>query len=595
MLTHPETKKRTSLRIFSAILGAVFVGSLFTGLFASSYEKTYAIHSECSDGADNDENGKTDYPQDLSCLSPDDDYEGPHLTGNFITVTDGRDTVEPGGAVIYIITLKQQRDDIRNVDVVLHLPFQSNIVSASDGGEITPGFVRWRNVSVQKNITRTLQINVNVSPEVKPGQYLVAQVRVPGMSATDTTLVQSNVQPAASRLSVSVSDNREYAVPGENLTYQIRIRNDGAYVIESDLNLAIPTQTYFVSAGGGGARDSYNVRWYRVKLSPGESRTFSATVRVENRAKDKTILRARAYMLTASDLDQTLVTFGLPYGAITPTITDDRKSARAGDMLTYVINLKNDSGTVGTDVSVNASLPQYAEFVSATEGGYFDGTNVRWLVVQIAPNGYRALSFSVRVRSDAPEGAVLLASVFSEGITSRDKTTVGGEAVEENQVFFNKTSSSREAVPGSRITYRISVRNTLDRVISDATVLDRYDPAYLTLDRNDSPDDLLSFSSGRMVWKVPVLNPGESWEARYVLLVSENAPNGMILENVATLRGADLGDLSLNERVRTSRTGVLKEFPTTGAELDLLLGILLSAVSILTAGVQRKYAFGKIF
>ena len=98
-----------------------------------------------------------------------------------------------------------------------------------------------------------------------------------------------------------------------------------------------------------------------------------------------------------------------------------------------------------------------------------------------------------------------------------------------------------------------------------------------------------------MVWKVPVLNPGESWEARYVLLVSENAPNGMILENVATLRGADLGDLSLNERVRTSRTGVLKEFPTTGAELDLLLGILLSAVSILTAGVQRKYAFGKIF
>jgi len=580
------------------MLAVAVLGIVFASFFAATYERTYAIHSECSDGIDNDGNGLIDYPQDTGCFTPDDDYEGPHLTGNFVSVTDHRDTVRPNDSVVYLINLKQQRDNYRDMNVLLHLPFQANIVSASDGGEVSPGYVRWTNVSVNKNVTRTLQVNVNISPDAQPGQYLLAEAKVPGMTATDTTLVQESVQPQANHYFLSLTDNHEYALPGENLTYTVRVRNDGSQTTVSDLHLALPYETYFISASNNGVRDSYNVTWRSVSLEPGETKTFTAAAQVDYRTTNKMIIRSRAYIGPVSDLDQTVILIGLPYNAITTSITDNRTSAQVGDILTYTVIVKNNSSVPGINVALDASLPHYGEFVSATEGGYWDGKNVRWLGLQVQPNGTRTLQYSVRVRSDTPQGAVMLASVSADGVngaTARDTTGIGTNVAEANQVIFRKTSNSQEAVPGGTIRYTLYVRNTLDRSISDATILDRFENTYLTLESVENQQYVLSSSDGRIEWQVPQLSPGESWQTSYVLAVSKDAPNGMELENIATLRGADLGDISLSQRVRTNKAGVLKEFPTTGVEMDWILALILSFPAAAAAGLQRKLTFGRIF
>ena len=496
------------------------------GVFSLLSNTTLAIHSQCSDGLDNDHNGKTDYPQDDACSSLDEGYEGISTSGNFITITDGKETITMGGSVVYVITLKQQRETSRNVNVTLHLPHQSNMTSASDAGSVRQDTVTWTNISIYKDATRTITVNVNVTPEAKPGQYLVARALVEGAEATDTTLVAESVQPNGTTYDLSVSDGKNFIWPGEQSTYTVRVKNISSTRKTTDVHLALPFDTYFISASDNAARDSYNVTWKNVTLEPNQSRAFTTTVQIDHRTKDKMLIRARAYR------------------------------------------------------------------------GYWDGSNVRWLVLQIAPKDTRTLTYSVRVRADAPLRSVLTASATADGSLSRDRTTVVLQSTENglipNEILFRKTSDRREAVPGGRIRYTLFIKNTLDHVISDASIVDRFENRYLSLDTYENPSSLISRTDSQMIWAVPVLKPGESWKTSYVLKVGENAPSGMDLDNVATLRGADVGGLSLTERVRTNQAGVLGEFPETGAGMDTILAGILALTALGATAIQKKLTLGKM-
>ena len=567
--------------------------ALITG-FSSTTQKTNAALPQCADGIDNDGNGLIDYPQDQQCLNLDQDYEGPNTTGNFISITDDHDQAKPGDALVYVITLKQQRDPVRNMDVTVRLPHQSNVVSASDGGVVNPEIVVWRNVSVNRNVTRTLTVNANVRPDARPGQYIITRAQVSGAQATDSTLVTEDIQPQADQYVISVTDNREYVLPFENLTYTIRVRNAGGNTQTSDVRFNFPYEVNYLASSDNGQRSSYTVNWKNVTLDPGEERIFSTTGRVDERAKDRVVLRGTATVGTAVDRDMTIVRYGLPYNAMTATITDNRNTAEIGQLLTYVVKVSNKSTVVGTNLSVDTSLPLYGEFVSANDGGWFDGTNVRWLILQIAPNDTRSLQFTVRVRGDAPLGTMLTAAVStSDGASDRDTTNVVANSTEigviSRDVLFRKTADQSEVVPGGTVRYTLTVMNTLSHVISDAEIVDHFDAQYLTLESYQNPDSLISQQDGQIRWKVPVLQPGETWRTSYALSVASGAPNGLELNNVATLRGSDIvNGTSLTETVRTARTGVFTGIPETGVDFGALFGLLLSAPALAAVGIQRK-------
>jgi len=569
---------------------------------AVSSELTIASHSQCSDGQDNDNDGRVDYPQDDDCSSLDDDFEGLGLSGNFITVTDGKESVSPGGNMVYVITLKQQRQDARVVNVDFHLPHQGNIVSASDSGDVRESHVRWTNISVYKNVTRTITVNANVKPEAAVGQYMVARALVSDEEATDTTLIENYIAPQNDTYKVSITDGREFITPGQNLTYTVRVKNTSSSAKTTDVRASMPYMSDYLTISDGGVRDSYNVTWKNITLDPGMEKVFTYTAQVDRYAVDRFAIRARAYVGTISALDETVVRIGLPYNAITTSITDNRNTAEIGQLLTYVIKATNTSDIVGTQVAISANMPQFGEFVSATEGGISDGNNVRWLIAQIAPKDTRTFSYTVRVRSDARLDTILTAGTVSDGMNgyiSRDVTKVVAESNElgiaKNDVVFRKTADRSEAVPGGAIRYTLFIRNTLDHVISDAVIVDRYETKYLSFVSAENTQNLASRSEGHMEWQVPVLKPGESWQTTYILSVSEDAPTGLELDNVATLRGADVSGISLTERVRTNKSGVIGDFPETGVGMDTILALLMGIPALAATGIQRKIAFGKMF
>ncbi len=543
MIVSLSTVRFSARKMLSGMLMALLLSGTFAAATVAGPTATYAEHSQCSDGIDNDTNGRIDYPQDTGCESLDDNYEGVSAAGVFISITDDKDKVGPGGNVVYAITINQQRDESKLVTIDMHLPVQSNVVSASDGGSVSNGMVRWTNVSVYKNSPRRLTVNSNVFPDATPGQYLVARANIVGVSgaeATDTTLVDTNANlgiPLDSRFSVTLSDGVEFILPGTTLHYIAKVRNDGNVPVETDVRVTMPEQTEYIDSDQGSTHDLHNVVWKKVKLDPGEVKTFNFAVRLEQRVPDRTLLRARVTVGSATALDQTSVRVGVPDGAISANLTDNKATARVGDLLTYVIHVQNSSNVIASEVSVNASLPLYSEFVSATEGGRWDGTNVRWQLLPIAPNGDRYISYVIRVRSDAPMGATLVASSSADGFMSRDSTLVSDTSTSQTttttnteRFVFRKTTDTGEVAAGGTIRYTLFVRNNLDFPITDAVISDRFDGEWMTIDSVENGSDIISRSSGKIDWRVPVLQPGQSWQTSYVLSVSANLPQGSQLE-----------------------------------------------------------------
>jgi uncharacterized repeat protein (TIGR01451 family) len=462
--------------------------------------------------------------------------------------------------------------------------------------------VTWTNVSVYKNVTRTLTVNVNVRPDASIGQYIIGRAIVEGVEATDTTLVENYAPVANDTWDLSLTDNKDYIMPGEVLTYVARVRNTASDTRTTDVRAAMPYVTNFLSASEGGKRDNFNVTWKNVSFAPNETKTFTFSVLVDRDAVDRSGIRARVYAGTLSAGDTTTIRIGLPYDAVSATISDGRNTVSAGQNLTYNIRVTNASDVVGTNVAVDAGIPTYGQFVSASNGGITDGTNVRWIIVQMAPRETRTLSYTVRVRSDAPLNTVMTASAVADGVQGKisyDYTTVVANSTESSNypgntsqsenVLFRKTADRAEAVPGGSIRYTLFVRNTLDHAITDAVITDRYDSNYLRFVRADDESGLVK-TPGVLRWTVPTLQPGQTWSTSYVLSISDTAPNGLELDNIATISGSDLDSISLTERVRTSKAGVINEFPQTGAGMDAAFALIMGALALAPAGLQRKLA-----
>jgi uncharacterized repeat protein (TIGR01451 family) len=558
-----------------------------------------ANHSECSDGLDNDHDGKIDYPQDNDCESLDDQYEGASLTGLFVSVSDARDTLSPGASVIYTVALRQQREDLRNVDVDLHLPAQLNFASANDGGAIRDGMVHWSKVTVDRNNTTYLTVHANLQPNVTEGTLLVTRVLTEGAEATDTTTVKGVPMPSLARqFAVSITDGQDLARPGDTLHYTIRVKNLSDTVNTANVQVPLPSLVGVVNTSAGADVVSDKIVWKNVTFAPNAEQTFAFTVRVAPHTYKFASIHMRATAASVSAVDDTLLISGTIQGALAAMISDDRTTVERGEILTYTVSVRNLSDRLITDGFVGASMPVYGEFVSAAEGGVWDGTGVHWSELQVAAKGERHLTFQVRVRSDAPNDTVIRGGATVQDQKIFDETTVVAKSNEKGRkpgsitsshdetVLFRKVASAGETVPGGSVSYTLYVRNVLNHPITDAVITDRFDPKLLSFVSSEAPVDF--GAPGTMRIRVPVLQPGESWKATYVLAVSKSAPKGLSINNIATISGGDLKEMTLSARVTVGSMGVVRGMPKTGASMDLLFLLGTVPLGLASAAMQRK-------
>lgn len=500
-----------------------------------------ANHSQCSNGGDDDADGAIDYPADNECDSLDDNNEAPN-EGVFVAVTDNRETVSAGDALIYIISLKQQREAVKLVDVALHVPAQNSIVSVSDDGTRRDGGVRWFKVAVFKGETRRLSVHVVVSPNADANQMLIARVLADGGEATDTTIVSGRPIPyVQNQLELSVTDHRDNAGPGDSLEYVVFVRNPEPHGIATHVRVKLPAALHQIFAPGADIMNDELI-WKDVTINPREERVFTFHAVVHDRVPNRYIIQVIARAGNVVAYDRT-VTGGNPYSLFS-SITDNRYVAGRGDLLTYVIHIDNTSGRLDPNASIDAAIPMYSEFVSATEGGVRDRENIRWLNMQVAPNGSRDLEFTVRVRSDAPDGALLRATAMVQGQTTSDVTQVAGGlggyrngGLYAGPLEVEKASDRISATAGSSLSYTVTVRNSNDREIRNIAVHDVYSPSEFTVTDPGAGE----LRNGKITWRIESLRPGEHRTFSYRGRLSRSLRPGYAVLNTARAFSADTG------------------------------------------------------
>lgn len=593
-----------SPRVTVAAFSALFITLSGLTPVLLMVQNAAANHSQCSDGIDNNNDGRFDFPQDPGCISVDDVYEGTGPTATFLTITDGRDSIRAGDSSIYVISLIQQREEWKDVSVTLHIPAYVDIISADDGASINGEFVRWDHITLAYNVSKKLTVQARVKSTTTPGTLIVAEALSDLSRTTDTTTVTPLEQfPLIQPFGVSISDGQTYVASETDLTYLLEARNLTGEARQTTVQALIPQSINLIAVPNGATYDGHKLIWSGVTFAPGEAKRFTFMAHVPRRQNYYPIyLRALVGSATASD--NTVVYTGFVPGVLDIDLSADKSQVRPGDLITYTVVATNPTNQLATAAAIDASMPMYGEFVSATEGGTWDGKTIHWRGMQIAPKGTRTLTYVVRVRSDAPIGKQLLASAYTDGIKDGVTTTVALYSIANRNnrptyltgyvappvapttaVLLRKTSDRSEVVPGGHVRFAITVQNTLLHAIRGSVITDSFNPTYLSVQDNGSATTM---GQGLLQWKLPDLAPGQVWTTSYVLGISKNAPNALSINNIARITGPDVADASFNERVTITQTGVLTHLPATGAAMDAILALLMAPLALAGAALQRR-------
>ena len=510
----------------------------------------------------------------------------------FLTLTDGVDAVQPGGSLTYVIMVRSDSQSVELTGVTLTLPAYANLVNASDAGRREGNTIVWENVAVSPVVGRRLAVSVSVDPYAQVGGAMTAEVTCEGERAADTTIIQgSRVVTLPPELRLHISDGKDYAGPDEELRYVITVENLSDVDRVFELRGELPAALSFLAATGQHQEQDGSIRWTDQLIRSGDVRTFEVMAAVEHDVVDFTSMVFKVSVDGIPAGDTTVVQRQPLVEGFNITVSDDLSEVTPASSVTYQIHLRNDGDILATGLSVSAALPVYVEFMEASNGGVWTGNNVRWENLTVSPHGDRVLTVSAHVRTDAPVGAALRMTAETQGLVGVDLTSVASGAPSRGelpQALLSKTADRSEVKPGDTVTYTITLRNTTDHPFRTVRIEDRLDSRFMTVLGAERGQ----MQNGQLVWGIPELSPGQAWSVKYSVEISARAPHGFEIDNVVLASGEGLETLSLTETVYTSRIGVVRGLPPTGAAFDAIFLALSGCAGVAqTLFLKRKFSF----
>ncbi|MDD5026269.1 MAG: hypothetical protein PHH13_02715, partial [Candidatus Peribacteraceae bacterium] len=139
-----------------------------------------------------------------------------------ITKSDGKTTAQQGEILTYTITVTNTSQiAATNATVTDTLPAHVLFLSASDGGSHSSGVVTWTGLSIAAGASKTLTLTAQVNVTAPNGTILTNTAAIAAASGQDTTVVQS-ITPT---FTITKTDGRTTAAPGETLPYTITVTN----------------------------------------------------------------------------------------------------------------------------------------------------------------------------------------------------------------------------------------------------------------------------------------------------------------------------------------------------------------------------------
>ncbi len=232
--------------------------------------------------------------------------------------------------------------------------------------------------------------------------------------------------------------------PNDQLTYTIELRNTGtADLVNAVIEDTLPPNTSFVSASGNGFLSSANmVRWFVGTVSAGGQTSVTYTVRINAGLTEGTFItnaaqaRADNHNQVSSNEVTTVIRLGQASATLQKTV--DRLQARRGETLGYTITFVNTSGAEVRNVVFTDTLALRTTLVSNSSGASVSGRELTWRLASVGANSSAAMTATVRINADAPNGTVLVNAVTLTADNLSTQTAQAQTTVIPEEVFVAK-------------------------------------------------------------------------------------------------------------------------------------------------------------
>ncbi len=434
-----------------------------------------------------------------------------------VTKTDGVTSVTAGGTVTYTIVVTNDGPSaVSGATLVDVLPAElrdatwtcsaaAGASCATASGSGSPAVV----VDIDAGSSVSVTIDATVVPSARGTLSNTATVSTPSgvtdSNPADNSATDVDAVLAVADLSISKTDGRTDALPGDTLTYTIDIANAGpSQALGALVQDAIPAElsvaswTCLATAGSScGATSGSGDIAERVDLDTGGSVTFTVTAVVRPDATG-TVVNTATVEAPSGVSDPTPAnnaandsTMLSPLSDVSITKTDGVSTIVAGAPTTYSVVVTNPGPSAIAGVRVTDSLPAVltgATWTCSPTGGASCGASsgIASIDEVVDLPAASTVRYTVTATVDAGASGTIAntAAVTLPGVvvdptpsnnTSTDTTTVTGEA----DLSIVKTNGSSTVVPGTRTDYTITATNVGPSNALGARIVDM-PPASLT-------------------------------------------------------------------------------------------------------------------
>jgi uncharacterized repeat protein (TIGR01451 family) len=226
---------------------------------------------------------------------------------------------------------------------------------------------------------------------------------------------------------------------------------------------------------------------------------------------------------------------------------------KVGDEVSYKIEVKNGSNTAAKNVVVEDKIDPQLEAITniqpAPASAYTPGSNIIWRVADMPAGQTQNFTFDAKIKAGTLNTATIIniATAAADGIPSKearvDFSLSGAPNLEtstKNCIALknNKPCKDAELMPGDKIRYLLSVANTGQGIAQNVVLTDDYDQEKLNQISNINPQG--ENKDGKIIWRLGNIAPGQKLEGSFEATISNNAKNGEIIINIATLTGDNI-------------------------------------------------------
>lgn len=197
-----------------------------------------------------------------------------------VSITDNKKTITPTQELTYTATVKNVSDKDETTDVHFTLSQFIDIVDIDSDARINNNSITWYNVELPAGTSKTFVIDARVERNAAEYYLLTTKLQAGGISATDLTSVQTNVEDLmnndaseGSKIKFSVYPDSTEVLPGGRIRYTVSVRNADSKKVD-DLKATVkfdPTVAVLLSSGKAVKLNASTLEWTVPTLAAGET------------------------------------------------------------------------------------------------------------------------------------------------------------------------------------------------------------------------------------------------------------------------------------------------------------------------------------